>query len=734
MTSRLSWAPLSLAAWLVVVGTASSQTPTKDPRAIEFFETKIRPVLATQCYECHSAKSSKVKGGLLLDTRLGLAEGGDSGPILIPGQPEKSLLIRALRHQEMKMPPKTKLPENVIQDFVRWVQMGAPDPRGGASGGKGYTTLSLEDAKSFWSFVPPVKKDPPKVKNTTWARGNLDRFALGVMEAKGLTPVKDADRHTLLRRLSFDIIGLPPTPAEIDAFVGDKSANAIEKVVDRLLASKHFGERWGRHWLDVARYAESNGNADNVPFPYAYRFRDWVIDAYNQDKPYDRFIAEQIAGDLLPAKDADAKDDQMIATGFLALTSKPRAQNNPDYKMDIIADQIDVTSRAVLGMSVMCARCHDHKFDPFPTKEYYSLAGIFESSNPLFGPGGKGAKGTGGYHRLSDGSFTMGVGEGKVVDTNLCVRGDSTKKGDRIPRGLLTAVSFHNPAPAIKSGSGRLELAQWLTRPENPLTARVAVNRIWQHLFGQGIVPTPDNFGQLGELPTHPELLDYLALRFVDLKWSTKAMIREIALSRVYQLSSEHDAANYKIDAETTYLWRARTRRLDAESIRDAMLAVSGRLDPAPLKGSALGMAKGMAMKGGFTLTDIRNRSVYLAMVRGAPMAEILSLFDVANPNLVVAQREVTTVPSQALFMMNSPFVVGEAKSFAARLLEPKDQTEAQRIDAAYRLALGRPARDIDQKRAQAFLAETTKASNATQAWTSFCQAILASAEFRYVQ
>src|SRR5581483_2508087 len=327
--------------------------------------------------------------------------------------------------------------------------------------------------------------------------------------------------------------------------VNDNSADAFEKVVDRLLASKHFGERWGRYWLDIARYAESNGNADNIPFPHAWRYRDYVIKSFNQDKPYNRFITEQIAGDLLPAKDSAEKDDNLVATGFLALTSKPRAQNNPDYRMDLIADQVDVTCRAVLSVTIVCARCHDHKFDPIPTKDYYSLAGIFDSSEMLSGPNPKGGGkvgGTSGLVVLSDGGLAMGVREGKPKDTAICIRGDTTKPGAVSPRGFLTVATTPSTKPVNKSQSGRLELAAWLTQPDHPLTSRVVVNRIWQHLFGQGLSRVVDNFGLHGEPPTHPELLDNLALKFQQDGWSFKKMIRQLVLTRTYQMSSAFSA------------------------------------------------------------------------------------------------------------------------------------------------------------------------------------------------
>ncbi len=728
----------SLALFVGSASVASVQAQPKAGKGMEFFEAKIRPVLVQQCYECHSAKSSKIKGGLLLDTKAGVLAGGDTGPVIVPGKPGESLLIKSLRHQGLKMPPKNQLHEGIIADFVEWIAMGAPDPREGAAT-KGYKTMTLAESKNFWAFQPVAKVAVPKTKNTTWARGPIDSLVLASMEAKGLTPSAEATREVLIRRVTFDLIGLPPTLEEIDAFVKDSSANAFEKVVDRLLASPHYGERWGRHWLDLARYAETNGNADNIPFPTAYRYRDYVINAFNTDKAYDRFITEQIAGDLLPIKDKKERDAALTATGFLALTSKPRAQNNPDYKHDLIADQIDVASRAVLAMSVMCARCHDHKFDPISTKEYYALAGIFDSSIMLFGnnAGKKGGKAFG-YHELSDGGEAMGVRDAvNKVDCNVLIRGDAKSIGEKVTRGFPAVLKSPTEPTINRSQSGRLELAQWMTARDNPLTARVAANRIWQHLFGQGVVRSPDNFGSLGEKPTHPELLDHLTTRFLDNGWSHKKLIKEILLTKTYQQSSAHHDANYKTDPDSMYLWRMPVRRLEAEAIRDAVLAVSGKLNRTPMKGSMIGSApaKKKAIGGAEEST---HRGVYQAMLRGRPLPEILALFDIANPNLVVAQREVTTVPAQALFMMNSPFATEQAKYFAWRVLENKTLDEAGRVELAYRMALGRSATESERQRAIDFL-QAARMSQGTvgsdvSPWIGFCQTLFATAEFRYLQ
>jgi hypothetical protein len=729
--------PAAVLGLMSLAGGASAQPPKATParEGIEFFESKIRPVLAGKCYECHSTKAAKVKGGLYLDTRAGLLHGGDNGPAIAPGDPAASLLIKALRHQDkdLQMPPKEKLSEQVIADFEQWIRIGAPDPR--TTDAAAWKRLSLDDAKSFWSFKPMQKPALPSVKNAGWATTDVDRFILAQLEAKGLTPVADADRVNFVRRLYFDLIGLPPAPEEVDEYLKDAAANGVkatERLVDRLLASKHFGERWGRHWLDIARYAESNGNADNVPFPHAWRYRDYVVRSFNEDKPYNRFITEQVAGDLLPAKDAAEADSNKIATGFLALTSKPRAQNNPDYKMDLITDQVDVTCRSLLAMTIICARCHDHKFDPIPTRDFYALAGIFDSTEML-SPAGKGGNkktgGGGGVVTLSDGSPAMGVVEGRPTDSAICIRGDSTKRGDVVPRGFLTVALTPQTKPVDKARSGRLELAAWLTQPDHPLTARVMVNRVWLHLFGQGLSRAADNFGLHGEPPTHPELLDYLALGFVEDGWSVKRLIRRLVLTHTYQLGSGHSVANFTADPDNRLWWRMPARRLDAESIRDAMLAVSGKLLTNPPSGSLASFDNIKRKKVVAEAKEQPYRSIYLGIIRNG-LPESLAIFDVADPSLIVGQRDVTTVPAQALYLMNSPFVLEQAKALAERL-QSAGGDDAARVDSAFRLALARPPSAAEREQVLGYLREMAGSS---LAWTGFCQTLLASAEFRYLQ
>ncbi len=567
------------------------------PEQVKFFETKIRPVLATKCAECHASGAKKIKAGLLVDSREGLLKGGDTGPAVVPGNLDESLLITAIGYKDdsLQMPPRGKLPEEVIADFETWVKMGAPDPRTSSpTGSSANRGVDLDKARQFWAFQPPKAVQPPQVKDASWPRSDIDRFVLAALETKGLKPVADADRHALIRRVSFDLIGLPPTPDEVNAFVADRSADAFAKVVDRLLASPRFGERWGRHWLDVARYAESSGKA-NMIYSQAWRYRDWVIAAFNADKPYDQFVREQVAGDLLPSKTEKKRAEQVIATGFLAIGSKiHNTQNRKQFQVDLADEQIEATSHAFLGLTIACARCHDHKFDPIAQRDYYALSGIFQSTQTRYGtlPGliqnanpsplieisseaklpsalptitparradmetqlaslikardaltpdeNFSPKGFQLRTRLAmlqfrlasyrpDGTprtYAMGAVERfEPQDSPLYVRGELENPGEVVPRGLIPALG--GETPSISSGSGRLDLAQWLASRENPLTARVMVNRIWLHLFGQGLVPTPDNFGVAGRPPSHPELLDTLAVSFMDQGWSVKAMVRQ---------------------------------------------------------------------------------------------------------------------------------------------------------------------------------------------------------------
>ena len=685
-----------------------------------FFETRIRPVLVNRCYGCHSADAEEPRGGLLLDTRAALLAGGESGPAVVPGEPGGGLLMGALRHETSAMPPEERLPEAVIAAFELWIARGAPDPRG--------EPAADAEPGGLWSLRPPRDSAVPDVRHADWPAAPVDRFLLARMEAAGVAPVEPADRRTLIRRLSFDLTGLPPTPTAVRRFVGDPAPDAFSRLVDRLLASPAFGERWGRHWLDAARFAESTGHERNFTYPHAWRYREYVIDAFNADKPYDQFLREQLAGDLLSAEDpAEAddwrrRDERRVATGFLALGPKNLLGDKAAFPFDVADDQIDAVSRAMLGLTVSCARCHDHKFDPISTADYYALAGVFRSTEVLYGtPPGTG----GGNNRFPadllplgpDGAarhaavvahraeadalvkplgkaeaalkkarakgdegriatleedverleaerarllaqappappYAMGVRDaGKPVDVPVLIGGDPRDRGDVIPRRLPAELTAADRREVPPGAGGRLELAGWVTDPGNPLTGRVMVNRVWHHLFGRGLVETLDNFGAIGRRPTHPDLLDHLAVRFVTPAadgehaggghgWSVKSLVRALVHTRAYRLSSRSDAANERVDADDTLLWRARPRRLEAEALRDAMLAASGDLRPGrPPEGSVVAtLGDGCLVRQIATdplLEESDRRSVYLPACRHL-VPEALDLFDGASPSLVV--------------------------------------------------------------------------------------------------
>jgi hypothetical protein len=858
---------------------ASGQAP--DRRQLEFFEKKIRPVLVKSCYKCHSAQSKELGGKLRLDHRGGLLKGGETGPAVVPGKPSASLLQKAIEYRDgLEMPPDKKLPAEVIQSFRAWIAAGAVDPRVLPTGKPGTAGKRPKPSKDLWSLKPVTLPKLPEIKHGDWPKSDIDHFLLARMETAGLAPVGDATPATLLRRLYFDLLGLPPSPKQLAQFQADHSPAAYRATVDRLLESPRFGERWARHWLDVARYAESAGSSRDVLMIWAWRYRNWVIDAVNNDIPYDRFLTEQLAGDLLePQTPEDAKRLQ-VATGLLAIGQK--SLNGGNIPLDVIDDQLDVIGKTMLGLTIACARCHDHKFDPIPTADYYALAGIFRSTETLFGgnsnrpknvdarlkvylvlgdrsqipqikrqqkklsdlqkqskmltkrkanlakqlpkpagkPGGKpaaktadsdpksvkdargqkknkkrkgrktttGKPGKPGKPGKSDAvklrvqyatvvkrldaitsqlarlkstrqpslEFAVGVRDrAKVADGAIQVRGEKGKAGRVVPRGFLSVVPVADPPRVTDTQSGRLELAQWLTRADNPLTPRVAVNRIWAHLLGSGLVATLDNFGHLGQPPSHPRLLDWLAHRFVHQhKWSRKALIRELVLTRAYRLASTHNPAAFAADPAARLHWRHNRRRLEAEAIRDAMLAVSGQLDLARPEASQVTqigegeVGRNLNIK---PLTDpFPHRSVYLPIVRGI-LPEFLKLFDFPDPSNPQAIRDQTNDPAQALFLLNSPFVIHQSDALATRLLA-REGSNADRLDHAFQLTLARKPTPAERDRALAYITTTsrTKAPTKTnpdqptnqptdkafarqRAWSLFCQVLLAGAEFRYL-
>jgi hypothetical protein len=640
-------------------------------------------------------------------------------------------MIAVLSHEELiKMPPKRKLKDDEIAVLVKWVKMGAPWPDSGTTvrtnpPDKGFQITGKD--REFWSFRPIANPTPPKVESAAWAKTPIDRFIAAKLDAEHLKPVEAADKRTLIRRAYFDLVGLPPTPEQIDAFLKDDSADAFAKVVDELLASPHYGERWGRHWLDVARYGEDQAHTFEARlYPNGYRYRDWVVKAFNDDMPYDRFIKEQIAADLLD--DPDLRDN-VAALGFFAL--------GPVYygdreKLDQYDDRIDTLTRGFLGLTVACARCHDHKFDPIGTKDYYALAGIVASTEyeevPLVSKeeveaatkalteDEKKKKVHPKYpyvHALKEG--------GKPANMRIHVRGSASNLGDEAPRRFLSILSADD-APAFTKGSGRLELAEAIAGKGNPLTARVLVNRLWQHHFGRGLVRTTSNFGALGERPTHPELLDYLASRFIASGWSIKAMHREIMLSATYQRGSRYDADDAEIDGDNKLLWRMNRRRLEVEPWRDAMLAVSGKLDTA-LGGPSTNLAD----------ANNRRRTLYGAVSRHE-LNPLLRLFDFPDANVTCEERTVTTVPLQQLFVLNDEFMVQNAKALAARLAVA-NKDDAARIREAFVLLYGRPATERDVTLGLTFLTakDGGKGGQTLTRWEQYAQVLLSANEFLYI-
>ncbi|MCY3004990.1 MAG: DUF1553 domain-containing protein [Planctomycetota bacterium] len=1052
---------------LSLTGLSQDLPPEAEQTAkLDFFEKKIRPVLIEHCYECHSSAAKTLQGGLSLETAAGLAQGGDSGPALVPGKSDQSLILQALRYESTQMPPRGKLSDQVIADFVEWVSSGAADPRLGESAPI-KKSIDFDQARQFWSFVSPKSPEIPTTQGSDWPESSIDHFTLAAMKARELSPVSKAGKRELIRRASFDLTGLPPTPQDVDSFLADQNTNAFARLIDRLLDSPAYGERWGRYWLDVARYSEDQAHTFSVqPNTHGYRYRDWVIAAFNSDMPFDLFVKYQIAADVMPI-DEPQRLRNLAALGYFGLGAQ-YYKNTDAAKAaaDELDDRIDTLTRGFLGLTVSCARCHDHKFDPIPQQDYYSLAGVFHSSRlhnaPLVpspevdrynaaqqkikeldeaiqqtiareGPkiresriceikqyllatqsfqlaksadsslklpafakandldpstlkrwidflkskesspplalrpwfnaialepkqqseqqsdaaagafedhlrlllrqrdgllspeeqskltlntptgnaryispmvtrtspiaaidveikgatelflvvndGGNGpscdhadwlepklitASGeialtekqwetvsatfgsvnldksvTGQALRVAGKTYSKGIGthatsvlrfelpddalrfvalggldnsgsdqggdcgtnatvqfrvytetptdiqvgpsdllaeiigekgpfamelrsietklpealretlaaqrselevlrgespaiypmahviaEATPSDLQVMVRGNPANRGEVAPRRFLRILSSQ-PPEAFTQGSGRLELADAIASSDNPLTARVMVNRIWQHHFGRGLVGTPDNFGKLGEPPTHPELLEYLTVKFMDQGWSIKSLHREIMLSATYQLSSDRNDSNLQIDADNRYLWRMTRRRLDVEAWRDALLATSGRLD-GKLQGPSTNLAD----------ANNNRRTVY-AFISRHELDNMLRLFDFPDANITASVRAETTVPQQQLFVLNSPFMIEQSKAFAARILTESAAGPEDRIQHAYKLAFGRSASpselQVGLEYLQAQDAPEEKEHNKLDRWERYAQALLASNEFLYI-
>jgi len=766
-TSRSTHAPTGVAWIALVVLILSVRTVLPaSPERIEFFENRIRPILANECYDCHSSGAKKLKGDLHLDTRAGLLKGGDTGPAIVPGQPDESLLIKAVRYQDedIAMPPKKRLPEAQVADLEAWVRMGSPwpEPDGAASPVKG-ENKGYDWAKfraEHWAFRKVVKTEPPKVKNASWVRSPIDRYVLARLQAAGLKPSPPAEKSVLLRRAYLDLTGLPPTPEEVAAFLADKSPGAFARVVDALLASPQYGERWGRHWLDVARYSDGLGGfLDAEELPEAWRYRDWVVAALNRDLPYDQFVRAQIAGDLL----SDDRD-LAIATGFFAvgptyISDGGDPEATAQARAETLADRVDTFSRAFLGLTVACARCHDHKFDPITARDYYALAGVFDNSKAglhsivlreVVAAFDAAQKAIQNQEKMIKAAGTNDATKSQVPelkaelerlkkaappaypkahmladhgnkDMPVAIRGDLRKPGEPAPRRFLQIVAGEN-ASLFKDGSGRRQLADAVADPSNALTARVIVNRVWQQHFGQGLARTPSNFGVIGEKPTHPELLDWLAATFVEQGWSLKKLHRLILLSSTWQMSSRYRADAFAKDGENRLLWRMNPRRLEVESWRDSLLAVTGELE--------------RALGGPPTekILESNRRTLYGKVSRNGDRFlsdEFLRLFDFPAPRVTSEQRTTSTVPQQHLFLMNSAFMTARAKALAARLQRESGDDRA-RIARACQLLYSRPPTADETDLGLAFLAAA--AGTTVLGWESYARALLSAHEFGQIQ
>ena len=817
-------------------------------QGVEFFEQKIRPVLVDQCYSCHSAEAASkkvLKGGLLLDTRDAIRKGGDSGPAVIPRKPEDSLLIAAIRHDSIEMPPTGKLPDSVIADFVKWVQIGAPDPRDGRAT---VAAIDIEAARGSWVYQTPKLPQRPDVANAAWSRGNIDRLLLARLETNGLSPASPVDKRTLIRRAAYDLLGLPPTANEIEAFLSDDDPDAFAHVVDRMLESPDFGIRWARHWLDNVRYAQddptctANNNGTFSIGPY----RDWVVKSFNEDLPYDQFVRLQVAGDLIPMDDPELiNTDGFTATGIWGLAHLVEGNDKEKVVADFVDEQLDVLGRTFLGLTVSCSRCHDHKFDPITQADYYGMAGIFYSSH-IFTFKGESARQRDRVQlravltkteqrdiepdeqqlaqletaiaaieekyedafelmqvrrdlqaqmmlepqsdndkvkiqkrikelRRKESNFVadqqkngwdekpaeleqhaklaaeredfqrklgrfplrMVIREGPVPGTRhkqsgdmpVFVRGDHLTLDDTVPRGIPRVFALDGKRLDI-TGSGRLQLARWLTEPDHPLTARVMANRIWQHLFGRGIVATPSNFGRLGQPPTHPELLDYLAVRLVESGWSIKSLIREIMTSRAYQQASIAAPENVNRDPDNRWFGRMNRKRLDAEALIDALAWHSDRVERSAVDAPGWKLA-------------LSGRTLFGDISRDKPQTT-LDLFDGADPDLLVPDRPDSTSAPQALFMLNND-AVSNAVATASKKTIAASNHEQQRIAWLYQRLFGRSATAEEQSvakqvirqsletRKQLFAAGENKVDVEAGSWEDLCLALICSNEFLYV-
>ncbi len=784
----------------------SADDAAADPAALEFFESRIRPVLVEHCYECHSDAADQAgqqQAGLWLDTRDGLRLGGDSGPTIDLEDPSSSLLLSALRYDSLEMPPSGPLGDRVAADFEQWIEQGAIDPRISADSALNPSNLrlpnkkeiDLESGRNHWAYQP-IPMPPTRPANTESHTSTsfpsttvIDQFISARWPVPQIAPQPSASRIELIRRVTFDLTGLPPTTEAVLQFQRDSSPDAVERLVDSLLASPDFGEQFGRHWLDVARYAESVTLRGLVQHQ-AWRYRDYTVDSMNRDKPYDQFIREQIAGDLLPSSSLSQTWEQCVATTFLTLgNTNLEEQDKEQLRMDVVDEQLTVIGSAILGQTLGCARCHDHKFDPIPTKDYYALAGIFRNTQvldddnvsrwietPLPLPADELAIYKNAEQQIADLKTNIKAAESDkdeaqrmahaeqvkvwkadlkamqdvlqnrpkfmasrerktIEEGQILIRGNVHNQGAATPRGFLSVLGEpQTPTPMPSDQSGRVQLGEWASSPHNPLVARVWANRLWVWLCGQGLVRTPDNFGTTGQPPTHPELLDYLAGRLIQNQWSTKALVREIVLSDVYQRSSRRRADLDAMDPDNRYWGRALAKPMSAESMLDSIIVFSRDLDQ-QVGGKLL--PDSLQADYGFRIETSR-RAIYWPMLRNA-IPELMRTFDGANPSMVTGQRNHSIVATQASFMMNHPWVVDRCRLAAQRFLRDNSASDHDRVDQLYWLVLGRApvAAEmnllLDYVEADRQIAgDNSSEQQEVRRWGRMMQSLLSTVDFRY--
>jgi hypothetical protein len=747
---------------------------------LEFFEKRVRPVLVARCYECHSGESKNLQGNLRLDSREGVLAGGDIGAAAVPPDPEKSLLVEAVRYtsESIQMPPTGKLPAAEIAILEEWVRRGLPFPATEA-GAVARRTIDIETGRKHWAFLPVIRQALPALDSSASTR--IDSFLGAARQAAGLAASPPASKSVLIRRAKFDLLGLPPLPEEIAAFEHDAAPDAYERLIDGYLASPHYGERWGRYWLDLARYAdigESWREGEGQPWLY----RDWIVAAMNRDVPYDDFVRQQLAADLLPG----AQPADNAALGYLGLSPSYWKELKLDHTVikQVVAEEweerIEAVGGTFLGLTLACARCHDHKFDPLTQHDYYALAGVLASTKvedrPIIAADlaaaalaarnevkslekrieelTKAQEQTDAARQEIDTAkqkiaalretphFTTpvacGVSESSIVvlpdgehrtkieyragmhqDVAVHIRGSAAKLGPVVPRRFVSVLSPPEP-PLFREGSGRRELAEAIVTDAAPLAARVYVNRVWQHHFGRGLVTTPSNFGTHGERPSHPELLDDLAARFIESGWSLKWLHREITLSAAFRQASTRDDAKHVVDPDNVWLWRMKPRRLSVEAWRDSMLATTGRLD-ASLGGPPQDLS----------LEANRRRTVY-GVVKRRELDDLLRLFDFPDPVTHSASREPTTTPLQQLFALNSPFLKQQSSALAERALREGPADANERIRWLYVLLFGRAATDEEVELGQQFVS-TVGAEQQAEGWRRYAQVLLSSNEFLFV-